>query len=73
MGMDKRDICFAQCGVYLLAWLIRDASKERYHSMKESLAFIHRTLDDEDEATSQAEPDPVWEKLYPIPDEEEGL
>jgi len=66
MGMDKRDICFAQCGVYLLAWLIRDASKERFHSMKESLAFIHRTLDDEDEATSEAEPEPKWRHLVDL-------
>ena len=27
MAMSKRDIAFAQCGVYLLAWLIRDADK----------------------------------------------
>jgi len=69
IGMNKRDICFAQCCTYLLSWLIRDASKERHHSMKESLAFIHRTLNDEDEATSQPEPDPVWKKPVPIADE----
>jgi len=60
MGMDKRDFCFAQCCTYLLAWLIRDAGAERYHIMKGRLTTIHRTLDDEDEATSEPEPEPNW-------------
>ena len=63
MGMDKRDIALAQCGVYLLAWLIRDAGKERYASMKESLSTIHNTLNDEDEATSEPAPEPKWRHL----------
>ena len=64
MAMSKRDIAFAQCGVYLLAWLIRDADKERYQAMKAGLATIHRTLDDEDEATSKEDPDPKYRHLF---------
>jgi len=68
MGMDKRDICLAQCCTYLLSWLIRDAGKERYHIMKERLTTIHRTRDDEDEATSQPEPEPKWLHFPPTED-----
>ncbi len=64
MGMEKRDIAFAYCGLYLLAWLIRNADPERYHIMKERLQTILNTLDDEDKRTSEGEPDPKWRHLF---------
>jgi len=34
--------------------------------MKGSLASIHRTLDDEDEATSEPEPEPKWRRVVDL-------
>ena len=60
--MSKRDIAFAHCSTYLLAWLIGEADPKRRHIMKEGLQTIHETLDKEDEATSEEGPKPHWLK-----------
>lgn len=64
MGMRKRDIAFAHCCVYLLAWLIGGAEPELYRPMKDALSVMHNTLNKEDEATSQKKEEPKWMALH---------